>query len=427
MKVSNRNLDAYPLSYKDGHLHMEQIKLSDIAKEQGTPCYAYSKKYIQEAYESLTQAFASYPTSVCFAVKSNSNIAILNLFAQLGAGFDIVSQGELMRVIKAGGEPSKVVFSGVGKTEKEIKFALEAGVKCFNIESENELSRIDKVAGGLGMKAPVSFRINPDVDAGTHEKISTGKKENKFGIAYERAIPMFQKASECANIEIKGIDCHIGSQITKVEPFVIALEKLLIIVDELKKKDIHLEHIDVGGGLGIIYNDETPVSVKDYANKIIERMQGRSEKLLLEPGRFLVGNSGVLITTVEYLKHAEIKNFAVVDAAMNDLIRPTLYKAYHRIINTRETNTKDEREYDVVGPVCETGDYLGEKRSLDVAEGDLLAILSTGAYGMTMCSNYNSRLTPAEVLVEGDKYHVIRKREKYEDLIRLEIIPNINV
>ena len=418
---------AFPVHYQDGKLFMEQLDLATVAKEHGTPCYVYSKKHIVDAYTSFQNAFASHPNQICYAVKANSNLSILRLFAKLGAGFDIVSQGELYRVLQAGGDPAKVVFSGVGKTEQEMRFALEKNVGCFNLESEGELYKINKIAGELGKKAPISFRVNPDIDAKTHEKISTGMKKNKFGIAYERAIHMFREAKGCENIQIKGIDCHIGSQITQITPFIDAAAKLLKIVDELKKEDIHLAHIDIGGGLGIVYNKETTISVNEYAQRVLEIMQGRSEKLMFEPGRFLIGNSGVLLSKVEYLKHHEGKNFCIIDAAMNDLMRPALYEAYHKVINLKEPKDLNGKEmiYDIVGPICETGDYIAKEREIYVEEGDVVAILSAGAYAMSMSSNYNTRTRVAEILVDGSKSHIIRERETYEDLVRHEA--NINI
>jgi len=418
---------AFPVHYQDGKLFMEELDLANVAKEHGTPCYVYSKKHIVDAFTSFQNAFASHPNQICYAVKANSNLSILRLFAKLGAGFDIVSQGELYRVLQAGGDPAKVVFSGVGKTDQEIRFALEKNVGCFNLESEGELYKINKIAGELNKKAPISFRVNPDIDAKTHEKISTGMKKNKFGIAYERAIHMFREAKGCENIQIKGIDCHIGSQITQITPFIDAAAKLLKVVDELKKEDIHLEHIDIGGGLGIVYNKETTISVNEYAQRVLEIMQGRSEKLMFEPGRFLIGNSGVLLSRVEYLKHHEGKNFCIIDAAMNDLMRPALYEAYHKVINLKEPKDLNGKEmvYDIVGPICETGDYIAKEREIYVEEGDVVAILSAGAYAMSMSSNYNTRLRVAEVLIDGSKSHIIRERETYEDLVRHEAHANI--
>jgi len=427
LKSSQSLSSAFPVCYQNGKLTMEEIDLAKVAQEIETPCYIYSKRYIVDAYTSFKKAFEPHNIQICYAVKANSNLTVLGIFAQLGAGFDIVSEGELFRVLKAGGDPAKVVFSGVGKTEKEIRFALEKGVGCFNIESENELYKIDKIAGELNKNASISFRINPNIDAHTHEKISTGLKENKFGIAFERAIHMYLEASKCTNIKIKGIDCHIGSQITQLSPFIDSLKRLLAIVDELKHHNIHLEHIDIGGGLGITYNDEKTISVNDYAQKLLENMKGRTEKLMFEPGRFLVGNSGVLLSTVEFLKHHEGKNFCIVDAAMNDLMRPALYDAYHKIINLVETKENEEpKVYDIVGPICETGDFLAKDREIYVQEQDILAILSAGAYGMSMSSNYNTRVKAAEVLVDGSNYSLIRKRETYEDLIRHELTSNLH-
>jgi len=428
MIKSSEDLSAFPVHYVNGELKMEDVGLAKIAQNIETPCYVYSKKYIVDAYTNFKKAFEPQVIQICYAVKANSNLSILNLFAQLGAGFDIVSEGELYRVLKAGGDPAKVVFSGVGKTEKEIRFALEKEVGCFNIESENELYKIDKIARELNKKASISFRINPNIDAHTHEKISTGLKKNKFGIAYERAIHMYLEANKCLNIKIKGIDCHIGSQITQLPPFIDSLKRLLAIVDELKKHDIHLDHIDIGGGLGITYNKENIINVNDYAKSLLENMKGRTEKLMFEPGRFLVGNSGVLMSTVEFLKHHEGKNFCIIDAAMNDLMRPALYDAYHKIINLVDSKEENEKSkiYDIVGPICETGDFLAKDREIYVQEKDVLAILSAGAYGMSMSSNYNTRVRAAEILVDGSKYNLIRKRETYEDLVQHELISNLS-
>ncbi len=411
-----------PFQYRNGILHLEEVSLESAAAEFGTPCYLYSKAALVSSFRSCTEAFSSRDHLVCYAVKANSNIAILNLFAKLGSGFDIVSLGELERVLKAGGDPSKIVFSGVGKREDEMIAALEAGILCFNIESESELERLEKVAGTMGKIAKISFRVNPDVDAKTHPYISTGLKENKFGIPYYDAMRLYTKASKMEHVSIAGIDCHIGSQLTEIPPFVEALEKILFLVDELAREGIPVSHIDVGGGLGIRYRDENPPEITDYAKALLEKLEGRPQKLLLEPGRFLVGNAGLLLTRIEYLKHGEQKNFAIVDCAMNDLMRPSLYDAYHEIATIREENGEPV-VFEIVGPVCETGDFLGHERKLVAREGDLLAILSAGAYGMSMSSNYNSRPRAPEILVDGNKCHLVRERENLSQLMALEKIP----
>jgi len=420
-----RNSHIY---YKDGNLKIEDMDLQELAKELGTPLYVYSKKYLTESFLTFAKAFESHPTTICYAVKANSNLSLLNVFAELGSGFDTVSQGEIERALIAGGKPEKIIFSGVGKTDAEIRYALQKGIGCFNIESENELYRIDKIAGELKLKAPISFRINPDIDAQTHPDISTGLKENKFGISHTRAVFMYQEAKKCQNVVIKGIDCHIGSQITQMKPFLEAQDVLLKIVDELKQYDIHLEHIDLGGGLGIIYNNEKPIPITEYADKILEKMKGRSEKLMFEPGRFLVGNSGVFLTRTEYVKISEKKNFVVVDGAMNDLLRPAIYKVYHEIVNTKRRPDEEgkRKTFDIVGPVCESTDWFGKNRELYVEEGDIIAILSAGAYCFAMSSNYNSRPRPAEILVDGNHYTLIRQRETMEDVLRNEIVPRVN-
>jgi diaminopimelate decarboxylase len=352
---------------------------------------------------------------LCYAVKANSNLAVLNVFARLGAGFDIVSGGELQRVLAAGGEAGKVVFSGVGKSEAEMRLALSAGILCFNVESAAELDRLNEVAASMGKVAPVSLRVNPDVDAKTHPYISTGLKQNKFGVAYEEALALYRKAQGMRNLRICGMDCHIGSQLTETSPFIAAVEKVLVLVDALSKEGISLEHLDLGGGLGIRYKDETPPAIADYVQALLVALSGRAEKIILEPGRILVGNSGVLLTQVEYLKHGEEKNFAIVDAAMNDLMRPALYDAYHEIIPVlREQHVS--QSYEVVGPICETGDFIGHARELAIAPKSLLAVLSAGAYGMSMSSNYNTRPRAAEAMVDGNNVHLVRERESVEQL-----------
>jgi diaminopimelate decarboxylase len=408
-------------NFKDNTLHAEHVALNQIAENFGTPCYVYSKSALTQAFERFDAGFKGTNHLVCFAVKSNPSLAILNLFAKLGAGFDIVSGGELARVIAAGGDPSKVVFSGVGKTADEMRAALEAGIFCFNVESASELVRLNDIAGFMGKVAPVSLRVNPNVDAKTHPYISTGLKNNKFGVAYEDALDIYLQAAAMPNIAIHGVDCHIGSQITELSPFMDAFDRVLALVDALEKNKIHIQHIDLGGGIGICYSDETPPDFTEYAKAMLAKLGKRDIKLVFEPGRALVGNAGVLLTKVEYLKHTETKNFAIVDAAMNDLMRPALYDAYHAIeaVKPRVATTHN---YEIVGPVCESGDFLGHDRDLALAEGDLLAIMSAGAYGMSMSSNYNTRPRAAEVMVDGDKSIVIRQREKVQDLFALETI-----
>ena len=406
-------------SRHDAELCVESVPLSRIAEEFGTPCYVYSHAALTAAYQSFDSAFAERDHLICYAVKANSSLAILNLFARLGAGFDIVSGGELARVLAAGGDAKKVVFSGVGKTADEMRQALEAGILCFNVESESELERLNQVAGEMGQRAPVSLRVNPDVDPKTHPYISTGLKGNKFGIAYTDAVRLYCKARDLPHLEVVGIDCHIGSQITEVSPFADALDKILLLIDALEKHGIAIHHLDLGGGLGICYSDETPPAVADYADTLLEKLADRKFRILLEPGRALVGNAGLLLTKVEYLKHGETKNFALVDAAMNDLMRPALYDAYHAILPVKE-NTGVAQRYEIVGPVCESGDFLGHDRHLHLAEGDLLAVMSAGAYGMSMSSNYNTRPRAAEIMVQKNNTHLIREREKISQLFALE-------
>ncbi|BAN34022.1 diaminopimelate decarboxylase [Sulfuricella denitrificans skB26] len=406
-------------SRHDAELCVESVPLSRIAEEFGTPCYVYSHAALTAAYQSFDSAFSQREHLICYAVKANSSLAILNLFARLGAGFDIVSGGELARVLAAGGDAKKVVFSGVGKTADEMRQALEAGILCFNVESESELERLNKIAGEMGKRAPVSLRVNPDVDPKTHPYISTGLKGNKFGIAYTDAVRLYCKARDLPHLDVAGIDCHIGSQITEVTPFADALDKILLLIDALKNENIEIHHLDLGGGLGICYSDETPPPVTDYADTLLEKLADRNFKILLEPGRALVGNAGLLLTKVEYLKHGDTKNFALVDAAMNDLMRPALYDAYHAILPVME-NTGVAQRYEIVGPVCESGDFLGHDRHLHLAEGDLLAVMSAGAYGMSMSSNYNTRPRVAEIIVQKNNTHLIREREKISQLFALE-------
>jgi diaminopimelate decarboxylase len=412
--------------YRNGRLCAEDVPLEEIAARYGTPCFVYSRRAIEAAYAEFVQASAGREVLVCYAVKANSNLAVLGLLARLGAGFDIVSGGELARVLAAGGDPRKVVFSGVGKTEADMRAALQAGVLCFNVESEAELERLDAVARSLGVRAPVSLRVNPDVDARTHPYISTGLKQNKFGIAYAEAPRVYRKAAAMPGLHVAGIDVHIGSQITETRPFVDALHKVLEFVDVLEATGIPLEHIDLGGGLGIRYRDEAPPRIAEYLGAMFAALGSTraGQRILLEPGRALVGNAGILLTKVEYLKRGEAKNFAIVDAAMNDLIRPALYEAWHEVKTVKQAapNAKDA-VYDVVGPVCETGDFLAQDRTLAVQPGDLLAVMSAGAYGMVMSSNYNSRPRAAEVLVSGGEVHLARRRETLEELYAQESMP----
>ncbi|SAI37735.1 diaminopimelate decarboxylase [Bordetella ansorpii] len=408
--------------YRDGVLHAEGVALDKLAAELGTPLYVYSRAALATAWQSYRDAIGDRPVLVCFGMKANSNLAVLKEFARMGAGFDIVSGGELQRVLAVGGDPSRVVFSGVGKQAWEMRMAIEAGVKCFNVESQAELRRLSQVAHEMGKVAPVSLRVNPDVDAQTHPYISTGLKENKFGIAIEAALDAYRLAASLPGLKVVGVDCHIGSQLTDISPYFDALEKLLDLIDQLAAAGITIAHLDLGGGLGIRYTDEVPPSPKALLDRVFDRLQARGYghlHLMLEPGRSLVGNAGLLLTTVQFLKHADARNFAIVDAAMNDLLRPSLYEAYHglRAVTPRQGATQ---EYDVVGPVCESGDWLARQRQLHVEEGDVLALESAGAYGMVMASNYNSRGRPAEVMVDGGKYYVVRQRETIEDLMRGE-------
>ena len=402
-----------------GILFAEDVSLEAIANQFGTPTYIYSKNTLIQTFESFQKGLLKTNHLVCFAVKANSNIAILNLFSSLGAGFDIVSGGELERVLYAGGDPQKIVFSGVGKTASEIEAALKANILCFNVESRSELLRIETVASKINIKAPISIRVNPDVDAKTHPYISTGLKDNKFGVDFNQALALYLEAKSMSCIEIKGIDCHIGSQITELKPFVDALDRVLSLVDQLKNNNIHLSHVDIGGGIGICYQDESPPDFDIYTKEILNKIQNLNVKIIFEPGRALVGNAGVLLSKVEYLKQNDIKHFAIIDAAMNDLMRPTLYDAYHEIKIVREHDTKLQ-SFDVVGPVCESGDFIAKNRSLKLKENDLVCIMSAGAYGMSMSSNYNSRGRAAEVMVDRDKIFEIRTREKSSDLFKLE-------
>ena len=401
---------------KQHSLYAEQCQVTELAKQYGTPLYIYSRATIERHWHAFDQAAGERPHLVCYAVKANSNIAVLNVMARLGSGFDIVSKGELMRVIEAGGDPKKVVFSGVGKTSEEIAFALNLGIYCFNVESAAELDRIQSVAEKLNKIAPISLRVNPDVDAGTHPYISTGLKENKFGISIEQAPKLYRHAKTLSHINIQGVDCHIGSQLTEVLPFLDALDRVLALVDQLAEQGIVLSHIDVGGGLGVCYDDEQPPHPNEYAKAIAEKLVGRELTLIYEPGRAVMANAGILVTEVEYLKTSEERNFAIVDAAMNDLIRPALYQAWQAIIPVEQRDDVVSAQYDVVGPICETGDFLGKDRTLAIQAGDYLAVRSAGAYGFTMSSNYNSRPRAAEVMVDGSDSYLIRQRETLSQL-----------
>ena len=408
--------------YRHNLLHAEDVSVQDIASQYGTPCYVYSRATLERHWRAFDNAFAQRPHLVCFAVKANSNLAVLNVLARLGSGFDIVSVGELERVIAAGGDPSKVLFSGVGKQEHEMRRALEAGIRCFNVESAAELERLNQVAGEIGKKAPVSLRVNPDVDAKTHPYISTGLKENKFGIAIDEAIELYQKAQAMTNIDVTGVDCHIGSQLTEIEPFLDALERVLSLVEKLESSGINIHHLDLGGGLGVRYDDETPPEPAEYAQAIDERLGDVPYEILIEPGRAIAANAGILVTRVEYLKANEERHFAVVDVAMNDLIRPSLYQAWQEIIPVDSNAKGITAEYDLVGPICETGDFVGKERHLSLQPGQLLAIRSSGAYGFTMASNYNTRPRVAEIMVDGAQTHLVRQRETIESLFAGESV-----
>lgn len=407
--------------YRNNELFIESVPLKQIADEFGTPCYVYSRAALTKAYQEFDSAFANRNHLICYAVKANSNIAILNLLAQLGSGFDIVSGGELLRVIKAGGDPGKTVFSGVGKNAHEMRMALDTGILCFNVESEAELIVLNQIARDMGKTAPVSLRVNPDVDAKTHPYISTGLKENKFGVPASEAERIYQSAHRYPHIRFIGLDCHIGSQLTELEPFIETSNKMLSLLNSLQSQDLEIEHLDLGGGLGIRYTTETPPSIKDYVAVLCAGTHQIKQRLLIEPGRSLVGNSGVLLTRIEYLKHTSARNFAIVDAAMNDLMRPALYDAYHEILPVSRDH-REIKDYQVVGPVCETGDFLGHDRKLGLVDGDLLAIMSAGAYGMSMSSNYNTRPRAAEVMVDNNAIHIIRQRETIDQLIAGEQI-----
>jgi diaminopimelate decarboxylase len=404
---------------RNGTLYVEGVPLTDVAARHGTPCFVYSRAALEAAYREFDGAFAGVPHLTCYAMKANSNLAVLDVFARLGSGFDVVSGGELSRVVAAGGDPSKIVFSGVGKSEAELRQGLELGIHCFNVESGSELAHLDRIAGTLGTRAPVSLRVNPDVDPRTHPYISTGLKESKFGIAFAEALPLYRQAAGLANVVVRGIDIHIGSQITVLEPYREAAMKVLELVDALASEGINLEHVDLGGGIGIRYRDETPVDLVSYAAMIVELFRGRRESLLFEPGRRLTGNAGILLTRVAYLKPGAQRSFAVVDAAMNDLLRPALYDAWHDVRPVRRCNERP-RIWQIVGPVCESADFLARDRELALAEGDLLAILSAGAYAMVMSSNYNSRPRAAEVLIDGNTMHLVGRRESVGELFARE-------
>ncbi|WP_342607767.1 diaminopimelate decarboxylase [Vibrio tritonius] len=406
----------------DGQLWAENVPLVQLAEQYGTPLYVYSRATLERHWHAFDKSVGEHPHLVCYAVKANSNIGVLNTLARLGSGFDIVSGGELERVIAAGGDPAKIVFSGVGKTEAEIKRALELKIKCFNVESEPELERLNKVASEMDVIAPVSLRINPDVDAKTHPYISTGLRDNKFGIAFDRAPLVYKLASTLPHLEVKGIDCHIGSQLTEIEPFIDATDRLLALIDNLVEQGIQIKHLDVGGGLGVIYRDELPPQPSEYAKALLSRLSNHQDlELIFEPGRAIAANAGILLTKVEFLKHTEHKNFAIIDAAMNDLIRPVLYQAWQDIVPVVPREGVAQT-YDLVGPICETGDFLGKDRSLALEAGDLLAVRSAGAYGFVMASNYNTRTRAAEIMVDGEKSYVVRQREELASLWALESI-----
>ncbi len=412
--------------YKNGRLFAEGCDVSELADQYDTPLFVYSRATLERHWHAFDQALGDHPHLVCYAVKANSNIAVLSLLATLGSGFDIVSMGELERVMRAGGDPKKIVFSGVGKTHAEIEQALKTSIRCFNVESEPELQRIQAIASANGTRAPVSLRVNPDVDAGTHPYISTGLKENKFGISIDAAMTLYRAAANMSHIDIQGIDCHIGSQLTDTAPFIAALERVLDLTDRLQAEGIAIHHLDLGGGLGVCYKDETPPLPQDYVKPLLEILGDRPFEILIEPGRAIAANAGILVTRTEYIKSTDDKQFAIVDAAMNDLIRPSLYQAWQNIVPVCPRNEGSTACYDVVGPVCETGDFLGKDRDLNIVEGDLLVVRSAGAYGFTMSSNYNSRPRAAEIMVDGEQAHLIRQRETLDDLMQGEQIPDFD-
>lgn len=407
--------------YKNQQLFAEDVAIADIISEHGTPTYIYSRATLERHWHAFDNAFGSHPHLICFAVKSNSNIALLNVMAKLGSGFDIVSQGELERVLAAGGEASKVVFSGVAKSHSEIERALDVGIRCFNVESIPELHRINEVAGKMGKIAPISLRVNPDVDAKTHPYISTGLKENKFGVSVQQAREVYRLAKTLPNVKITGMDCHIGSQLTELQPFLDATDRLIVLMEQLKEDGIELHHLDLGGGLGVPYNGEEPPHPTEYTEALLAKLKNYPNlEIILEPGRAISANAGILVTKVEYLKSNEDRNFAIVDTGMNDMIRPALYEAYMQITEVNQSLDREKAVYDVVGPICETSDFLGKGRELAIAEGDLIAMRSAGAYGATMSSTYNSRPQAVEILVDGAKAHLIKARADFADLWRLE-------
>jgi len=408
--------------HQNGELFAEEMSVTDLAAQYGTPLYVYSRKAFEEHYLAYANALKGKDALVCYAIKANSNLAVLNVLAKLGAGFDIVSRGELERVLQAGGDADKVVFSGVAKTAEEMQFALEKGVHCFNVESAMELERLNEVAMEMGVKAPVSLRVNPDVDAQTHPYISTGLKENKFGVDIEVALDVYLRAKDMEGINIIGVDCHIGSQLTQITPFLDAIDRVLVLIDTLKENGIELEHVDLGGGLGVVYDDETPPSPQEFIDAIMPKLEGRNLKLVLEPGRSIAANAGIFVTQVEFLKSNGDKNFAIIDGGMNDLIRPALYSAWQKIVEVSPGDEALKKSYDVVGPVCETGDFLGKDRELAIQAGDLLAVKSSGAYGFVMASNYNTRNKPAEIMVDGERAHLVRRRETVQDQLQLESV-----
>ena len=408
-------------NYRDDRLFVEDVAIDDIIKEHGSPCYIYSRATFERHWRAFDDALSAHDHLVCFAVKANSNLAVLNVLAKIGSGFDIVSGGELERVLAAGGEASKIVFSGVGKTATEMHRALEVGIRCFNVESEAELILLNDVAAEMKVIAPVSIRVNPNVDAKTHPYISTGLKENKFGIDISLAPEIYARASKMSNLKIEGVDCHIGSQLTETRPFIDALDLVLALIEQLADMGVNIHHLDLGGGLGIQYRDETPPAPAEYAKALSEKLEGRNLQILVEPGRAIAGNAGILVTQVEFIKSNDEKHFAIVDAAMNDLMRPALYSAWQDIIPVNKKEGHSQR-YDIVGPICETGDFLGKDRELILEAGDLLAVRSSGAYGFTMSSNYNTRPRVAEIMVDGDKVHVVRERETIESLYANEKI-----
>jgi len=410
--------------YHDGRLYAEQVDVSALADQHGTPLYVYSRATLERHWKAFDEALGDHPHLVCYAVKANSNLAVLALLAKLGSGFDIVSGGELARVLKAGGDPARIVFSGVGKTRAEIETALDTGIRCFNVESTAELVRLNEVAGAHGVRAPVSLRVNPDVDAHTHPYISTGLKENKFGIEVNAARAAYRQAADSTHLDVRGIDCHIGSQLTEIAPFVDALDRVLELVEHIESDGVPIRHMDLGGGLGVSYRDEHPPLPEQYVQPLMARLATSDKEILIEPGRAIAANAGILVTELQYLKETAEHNFAIVDAAMNDLLRPALYQAWQDIVPVIPHKGKTRR-WDIVGPVCETGDFLGKDRELILSQGDRLAVRSAGAYGFTMASNYNSRPRPAEILVDGDRAHVVRQRETVEQLFEGELIPGL--